>query len=52
MINDILNSLIDIKKKGYKCLRCKHKWIPRKEKKPRWCPKCHSPYWDKQRKKS
>jgi len=34
-----------------KCKRCKHAWFPRKEKKPRFCPKCNSPYWDKPRKK-
>lgn len=34
----------------YKCLRCKHKWIPRKKKFPRVCPKCHSPYWFEKRK--
>lgn len=33
----------------YKCLRCKHQWIPR-VRKPRKCPKCLSPYWNKPRK--
>ena len=27
------------------CLRCKHKWIPRKES-ITVCPKCKSPYWN------
>ncbi|MCK5260548.1 MAG: hypothetical protein KAJ44_00030 [Thermoplasmatales archaeon] len=36
---------------GYKCERCEHEWIPRNwEEKPRVCPKCKSPYWDKPRK--
>ena len=35
----------------YKCIRCKHKWIPRKETVPIICPKCKSPYWNKPRKK-
>ena len=26
-------------------------WVPRREEKPRVCPKCKSPYWDKPRKK-
>lgn len=32
-----------------KCLRCDHKWSPRRPEKPRICPKCKSPYWDKAR---
>ena len=31
------------------CVRCGHRWIPRKVGiKPRLCPNtgCHSPYWD------
>lgn len=28
------------------CLRCQHKWIPRKpDTKPLTCPACHSAYW-------
>lgn len=30
---------------GARC-RCGHEWIPRGEK-PRVCPKCKSPYWDR-----
>jgi len=33
----------------FKCLRCNHKWIPRVPKKPKVCPSCNSPYWDKER---
>ncbi len=31
------------------CLRCGHWWVPKKEE-IRICPKCKSPYWDKERK--
>lgn len=31
------------------CLRCGHLWVPNSESKPRVCPHCHSPYWDKAR---
>jgi len=31
------------------CKRCKHEWTPRKEE-VRICPKCKSPYWDRERK--
>jgi Zn finger protein HypA/HybF involved in hydrogenase expression len=30
------------------CQRCKHIWKKRTET-PTICPKCHSPYWNKQR---
>src|SRR3989339_590505 len=35
------------------CFRCYHIWKKRKEKSPKYCPnsKCHSPYWNKPRKK-
>ncbi len=33
----------------FKCNRCEHEWMPRKEECPRWCPECHSPYWNKER---
>ena len=41
----------------FKCKRCKHSWFPRDEvyitgkEKPIICPKCKSPYWDKDYKK-
>src|SRR5256885_1181087 len=36
---------------GYRCLRCGHEWVPKnKEQKPRVCPKCKNPYWDRPRK--
>lgn len=37
---------------GYRCERCAHEWIPRQALagEPRVCPKCHSPFWNKQRK--
>ena len=40
----------------FKCKRCSHSWYPRDEdyltgkKRPTICPKCKSPYWDKERK--
>lgn len=30
----------------YECIRCNHKWVPRKLEKPKRCPKCKNP-WDK-----
>ena len=27
------------------CLRCGHTWVKRIEK-PKFCPRCRSPYWD------
>ena len=29
------------------CKRCPHLWFPRSQKKPKRCPKCGSPYWDR-----
>jgi hypothetical protein len=37
--------------KFYECSRCCHIWPPRGKEKPKWCPDCNSPYWDKQRKR-
>jgi predicted Zn-ribbon and HTH transcriptional regulator len=32
---------------GYRC-RCGHEWLPRtKGERPRVCPKCKSPNWDR-----
>ena len=49
IIGYILLSMGNITLKGYICERCKHKWVPRDNKKPMVCPKCKSPYWDKKR---
>ena len=39
--------LVEITKKGFKCERCNHEWIPNDIKeKPNVCPSCKSPYWD------
>ncbi len=38
----------EINIKGCKCNRCQHEWTPNKDK-PIVCPKCKSPYWDKDR---
>jgi len=32
------------------CNRCGWKWWARSAKRPRVCPACNSPYWDKRRK--
>jgi Zn finger protein HypA/HybF involved in hydrogenase expression len=32
------------------CLRCGHRWIPRKYE-VTICPECKSPYWDKPKRK-
>ncbi len=38
---------------GYRCLRCRHEWVPRNNtNEPRVCPKCKSPYWNVPRKQS
>jgi uncharacterized OB-fold protein len=31
------------------CKRCGHTWFPRKEQMPVICPKCFSPYWNRER---
>ena len=31
------------------CKRCGHKWVPRQTE-IRICPKCKSPYWDREKK--
>ena len=38
-----------ISKKGYRCNKCEHKWIPRLKELPKLCPKCHSPCWDRKK---
>ena len=41
---------IKIEVDGYRCERCNHTWQPRKKKTPPVvCPKCKSPYWNKDR---
>jgi DNA-directed RNA polymerase subunit RPC12/RpoP len=34
---------------GFRCARCGHEWIPRKHGDPVVCPKCKSPFWDRER---
>jgi DNA-directed RNA polymerase subunit RPC12/RpoP len=37
-------------RKGWRCARCSHEWVPRVEAiTPLVCPKCKSPYWNKAR---
>lgn len=31
------------------CNRCKHQWATRNKNNPKWCPKCKSPYWCRDR---
>lgn len=33
---------------GFECLRCGHRWHPRKEEEPVCCAWCKSPYWKKE----
>lgn len=33
------------------CKRCGHRWFPRQTRLPKQCPQCHSPNWNKTRKK-
>jgi len=37
-----------IKTKQTECFRCGHKWTPRKSE-IRMCPKCKSPWFDKEK---
>lgn len=41
---------MDIKLPSITCKRCGHNWVPRKPT-IRVCPKCLSPYFDKERRK-
>ena len=43
--------LIKLENNNLSCNRCGHIWFPRSTNKPKWCPKCNSPYWDKLRRK-
>ncbi len=36
----------DVKLPTFECLRCGHRWHPKKEEKPRCCGFCKSSYWD------
>jgi len=40
---------IRIEVEGFRCARCGHEWVPRKDETPRVCPKCKSPFWDRER---
>lgn len=33
----------------HSCKRCGHKWHPRTDKMAKNCPKCNSPYWNRER---
>ncbi|HEX2966366.1 MAG TPA: hypothetical protein VHO84_11290 [Syntrophorhabdaceae bacterium] len=32
----------------YECRRCSHEWINKTDDKPKLCPECNSPLWDKE----
>lgn len=36
--------------KDRRCKRCGHPWIKREDRETKKCPKCKSPYWNKERK--
>jgi len=40
---------MQVKLPMFECLRCGHKWYPKKPEVPRCCGKCKSPYWNKPR---
>lgn len=40
---------VEIVRKGWRCLRCKHEWVPVLKEKPRRCPNCTDPNWDRPR---
>ena len=39
---------------GYRCERCRHEWLPRRNEaqEPKVCPKCKSPYWNSSKKQT
>jgi predicted Zn-ribbon and HTH transcriptional regulator len=42
--------MVKVQVDAWKCERCEHVWLPRDpDTKPRVCPKCKSPYWDRPR---
>jgi hypothetical protein len=41
---------VRIEVEGFRCARCGHEWVPRRRTEdPRVCPRCKSPYWDRER---
>ena len=42
-------SLVELRMLGFRCERCDHAWIPPNPAKPKVCPKCKTPYWDRPR---
>ena len=39
-----------IKLEQYECLKCEHKWIPRRSRRPAVCPVCKRKNWDAEEK--
>jgi len=42
--------MMKVKLQKLKCKRCGYSWVPRAEE-VRVCPRCHSPYWDRKKKR-
>lgn len=43
----ILPGMARVQVWAWVCERCTHQWLPReKDREPRVCPKCKSPYWN------
>ena len=49
-MNEQENNISDVIETHLMCKRCKYGWMPRKKTQVIYtCPKCKSPYWDKDR---
>jgi len=47
--NDDVTVMTKIILPKLKCKRCGHIWFPRSEDAPLRCPRCGSPYWDREK---
>lgn len=36
-----------MKKRIYRCRKCRHVWNPRRLRKPKICPHCKTSFWDR-----
>jgi predicted RNA-binding Zn-ribbon protein involved in translation (DUF1610 family) len=39
---------VRIEIEGLRCTRCGHEWVPRRDWHPFVCPRCKSPFWDRE----